>query len=170
MLGASRCFQKFSVSLHPLDISGRKSRSQKRILSERFLSASPARIAENVDIRRPKSKSLVDVVIFMLVVLVEFYSCFGGDHIGNCVNPCRIKGCGKRDCVWEYRCRAASCYAMGAFIPPVVCMNSQSFDGGRIVQELGDFFLNGHFCNELFCALVCPCPVHFCFLRSLYFL
>ena len=145
MLRAGGSFQKFAVALYSVYISRGKKRSEKRILAERLLPSAPARVTENIYIRRPKGKPLINIIVAVFFMLIVFDASLCGYHIRDIMYQHTVKCCGKPYRMRKDSCCAASCHAMRAFIPPVVFMYSEPLYGRRIVEKLRCFLLYGHF-------------------------
>ena len=65
-----------------------KCAGEKWVLAIGLLATTPAWIAKNVDVRRPKreAKIFAGSAVVSLTVIVVFGACFGGDNIGFLVN------------------------------------------------------------------------------------
>jgi len=80
------CLKDFRiVALQPLDESNAHLPRQVGIFAIRLLSASPAWIAKDIDVRRPEVQSTIDAVISLRLRLVELRARFGGDRVANVV-------------------------------------------------------------------------------------
>src|ERR1700749_910671 len=78
-------------ALHPCDKGNSHASSQERVFSVCLLPAPPARIAKDVDVRRPKIKSLKHVAVTSPDVLRVLDSSFRTDGDGHIVNTGRVE-------------------------------------------------------------------------------
>src|SRR2546430_3085171 len=83
------------IALKSGDKRNSHSSGKKRILPVGFLPASPARIAEDIDVGGPEIQSLHDVAPARTYSLVVLGSGFRADHHGHLVDQRSIKGCGQ---------------------------------------------------------------------------
>src|ERR1700722_1686571 len=82
------------VSLQTGDKRHAHASGEKRILAVCFLTAPPARIAKDIDIRRPEIETLHDVACASAHGLIMFRSGFGADHDCHVMNKRRVKSGG----------------------------------------------------------------------------
>src|SRR5215216_2192439 len=73
------------ITLHAFDKSNTEARGEKRILAIRFLTASPTWIAKDIDVGRPKSKTVKTVTLIVCDRVVILGACFIGNDGGNSV-------------------------------------------------------------------------------------
>src|SRR5437016_13939739 len=84
MLGGGNRFQILGiVALQPGDESYANATGEKRIFSVSLLSASPARIAKDVDVRRPEGQAEIAAGISVLDSVVVLGASFGRNDIGD---------------------------------------------------------------------------------------
>src|SRR4051812_24493727 len=125
------------ITLHSRHKGHAHSRREKRIFSVSFLPASPARIAKDVDVRRPKIQSFEDIAVTCANCLRVFDSPFDSNSNGHLMNRLSIEGrrqpnrLRKLGSVIEHD-------AVKALAPPVIRWNSQSRNGSRLVYQLRD--------------------------------
>src|SRR5690606_34256520 len=82
------------VALQTLDEFDAHQRGEKRILAVRLLTAAPARIAENVDVRRPERESLIAVALFAACELMMLRAALVADRGRHFAHEVRIeRGC-----------------------------------------------------------------------------
>src|SRR5271165_4694785 len=74
------------VTLHTGDKCNPHARRQEGILSKRFLSTAPARIAKDVNVRSPEIEALKDIAMPVTQTLDVLDSPFGADHDCHTVN------------------------------------------------------------------------------------
>src|SRR5436853_6332414 len=71
------------VALQPFDELHAQTRRQVRVFAVSLLAASPARVAEDVDIRAPHRQALVAAIITLTHGFVMLGARFGRDTIGD---------------------------------------------------------------------------------------
>src|SRR5580704_18147568 len=69
--------------LQAFDEGNSKATSEIGVFAVGFLSAAPARIAEDIDVRRPNGESVVHGVDILTYCLVVLGTRFGRDDVGN---------------------------------------------------------------------------------------
>src|SRR5215211_5538470 len=85
------------IALQSFNESDTQSRSQIRVFVESLLTASPARIAKDVDIRAPERQSLIAPAFAVAGKFVVFGARFRRSDIGNIVNQVFVPSCRKTD-------------------------------------------------------------------------
>ncbi len=123
------------------------------ILAIGFLAASPARVAKNVDVGRPKSEAVVAAGVCMLDRIVIFGASFGGDHVGDAVDQIGIPGGRKTNGLREDGGISRARDAMQALVPPVIRGNDEARNRRRDVLHLRNLFLEGHARDKIVHAL-----------------
>src|SRR5882762_1128910 len=83
------------ITLQTFDESDSQSRSEIRVFTVRLLSAAPARVAKDVDIRTPISQTLVAGVLVMAQELVMFGAGLGRNYVGNLMHEIGVPGGGE---------------------------------------------------------------------------
>src|SRR4051812_40194397 len=82
MLGSRNRLQiMLVVALDTLDEPGREHAGEVGILAQRLLAPTPARIAENIDVRRPEGQTEIAVVISLALRLIVARATFDADHV-----------------------------------------------------------------------------------------
>ncbi len=104
-----------------------------------FLSAAPARVAEDVDVRRPEGQPLVTAVRAFAEELVVLCAGLIADRRGHLPHQRHIEGRGQADRLRKDRGLPCPCHAMQSLIPPVVGGHTQAFDCRRGVLHLRAF-------------------------------
>lgn len=66
VLRARRDLQIFPVTLQALDVRHAELRREVRVFAVRLLPSAPARVAEQVDIRRPEREALINIAVAVL--------------------------------------------------------------------------------------------------------
>ena len=109
-----------------------------------FLAASPARVAKDIDIGRPKGEAVVASGVSMLDCIIVFGACFGGDHIGDAMDQIGIPGGGETDGLGENGCISGARDAVQTLVPPVVGGDAQARNRWRDVLHLRNLFFKSH--------------------------
>ena len=161
MLRAGSSFHIRSVPLKAFYKSGSQFSGKIRIFAVGLMTPSPSGITENIDVRRPEGQPLINISVVMLHIFVVFCSSLGGNNLRHLMKKFRVKAGRKTDRLWKNRRLTASCYPVKPFIPPVIGRNPQALDGRRVISQLTAFFLQRHFCHQLFCPLSCFFSRHF---------
>src|SRR5574344_176069 len=121
-------------------------RSEVGVLAVCFLSASPARITEYVDVRRPECKAAVlGCRKTGFLRLVPFCARFSRNDVGFLLSKLVIERSCKSDCLRENGCLTLACHAMQTFAPPVVRRNAHFLNFHAFVQHERYLFLKRHF-------------------------
>ncbi len=127
---------------------------EEGIFAVGLLAAAPARIAEDVDVRRPDGETVVDGVNVVADGLVVFGAGFGGDDGGDLVDERRVPGGGHADGLREHCGVAGAGDAVEALAPVVVGGNVEAWNGRSGVDELRDLFVECHARDEVVDALL----------------
>ena len=141
------------VALHATDEGDGHAAGEEGVFSVGFLTAAPAGIAKDVDIRRPEGES---EELFMLVVtncLVVFCTGFGGDGLAHSVDELRIPGGGHADDLRKIGGVSGKGDAVKTLVPPKILRDAEARDGGSVIAHLGDFFVEGHLREQIVDAL-----------------
>src|SRR5437667_307983 len=155
MLGGGNRFQILGiVALQPGDESYANATGEKRIFSVSLLSASPARIAKDVDVRRPEGQAEIAAGISVLESVVVLGASFGRNDIGDAMNKVGVPGGSEADGLRENRSVSRARDTVQAFVPPVISRNSEARDGAGNVLHLRSFFVERHAGNQVVDALV----------------
>ena len=121
------------------------------VLAAGFLSASPARVTEDVDVRTPEGKLWVTRIIgnahghikqlrIVVVGTVPVGTGFVGHLREYIVEQLCIKGCCHTDGLWINRI-AILTHAMTSLAPPVVAGDAQTVDRDRLVHHQSHLLL-----------------------------
>src|SRR5579863_2708647 len=138
----SKIFRIFS--LHSGNESNSHPSCKKWIFAVGFLAASPARIAENINVRRPEVEALHDVATPGAHGLVMLGARFCADYDCHVVDQSGIESCGESNRFGEYGRSPGSGHSMESLIPPVIRGYLQPRYGARLVYKLRRFFLERH--------------------------
>jgi len=155
MFGSGNRFEVARVvTLKAGDETGTKTSGEERIFAVGFLAASPTRIAEDVDVRRPEGQTVVASGIVVEDGVVVFAAGFGGDYVSDAVEEVGVPCGGEADGLREDSSRAGASDAVKTFVPPVIGGNVEARDGGGDVLHLRDFFFEGEAGDEIVNALI----------------
>jgi hypothetical protein len=129
------------VALQPADELDRQLTRQKRIFAVRLLSASPAGIPEDVDVRRPEREALISAEAPVPHVLVMLGARLVGDDGRHAEDEAVVPRGREADGLREHGREPGAGDAVQRLVPPIVRRNAESFDRRRDVLHLLDFFL-----------------------------
>ena len=132
------------VALESLDEGDSQASGQKRIFAIRLLAASPARIADEVDVGCPEGEAVVLSVQAAADGVMIFGARLGGDGIGDLVQQRGVPHGGQADGLRKRGGGAGARHAVEAFVPVVVSRHAEPFDGRRIIEHLGGLFAQRH--------------------------
>src|ERR1700733_4837204 len=132
------------VTLHSGNESDSHSSSKKWIFAVGFLTAAPAGIPENVNVRRPEIQALHDVATSGAHRMVMLCARFRADYDCHVVDQRRIKACGESNRFREDGSSSGIGNSMKSFTPPVVAWDLQARDGSCLVYELRSLFFKRH--------------------------
>ena len=124
------------VALQPLDECDAHARGEPRILAVGLLAASPARIAEDVDVRRPERESLVAPAQPASRELVMLGARLVADRGRDLVQQVAIERCGEADGLRKHRRGTGARDAVQRLVPPFVLRHAEPRNRRRVVAEL----------------------------------
>ena len=159
MLAAGGCFQIFPVALEAFDIPDSEPARQVRIFAVGLMSAAPAGIPEDVDVRTPYGEPFIDIPVAETALPVVFRARFIGNGRSDLFLEVFVKHGGQADCLRKNRRGTCPGDPVQRFIPPVVGRNTQARDCGCVISELGRFFLQCHSGYQFLGLSRCLCPV-----------
>ena len=114
---------------------------EERVFTVGFLTASPARIAKNIDVRRPYRQTVVPVAVAQLLHALRIFGAkFSGDHIRVFVKQVGIERRRQPNRLREHSRVAFARHPVKAFAPPVVARDSQPGNCRSGVHHLTNFF------------------------------
>ena len=120
VLGTGGCLQVFAVALQATDEGHTQPGGQVRVFAVGFLSTSPARVTEDVDIGTPEGESLVNAPIFVSGLLIILSTAFRGDGFRHTLVKILVEDGSKPNGLREHGSRAGTGNAVEGFVPPVV--------------------------------------------------
>ena len=137
------------VALHAADELHREAAGEEWVLPIRLLTSAPARIPEQVDVRRPEREPLIALARAMAHVLVMLRTSFIRDDGRHPVDQGIVPRAGDPHRLRK-RCREPRARdAVQCLVPPVVSGNAKPVDRRRDVLHLRDFFLERHARDEI---------------------
>ena len=126
MLRACSRLHRLTVTLQSLHKSDAKAARQIRVLPVRLMAAAPARIPENIYIRRPERQALVNVAVIFSGIGIVFRASLSRNDIRHLFYQIGVKGRCHADGLRENCCLTGTRHAMQSLIPPVVGRNAQT--------------------------------------------
>ena len=137
------------IALHAGHKGNAHARSEERIFAVGFLSAAPARIAEDVDVGSPEVEALKEHAGAVFANRLHVLDApFGADDFSHLVNRRRVEGGGQPDGLGKLR-GAAVDDAVQRLAPPVVGGNIKPRNRARLVDQLADLFIQRHAMNDV---------------------
>ena len=155
VLGAGGSLQGLAPALEAMDIGLAQAGSQVGIFAVGLMTAAPAGITENVDIRGPVGQTLVDIPVAFGAGSIVLGAAFGSGHIAQTLQTLIVEHGSHADGLGEAGCDTGAGNTVEGFVPPVVGGDVQPLDGGSIVTELAHLLIQGHLGNQ--CLRFCAC-------------
>lgn len=122
-------------------------RREVRVLAVGLLAAAPARVAEDVDVRRPERQSLIAEMVSVAHDVV-----FRAGLVAHCVEDVvderRVPCGGHADRLREYGGEPLASHAVESLVPPVVALDAETRDGGGVVHHHGYFLIDREFLEK----------------------
>ena len=137
------------ITLHGFDELDAHAAGQIGIFAIGFLTTAPTWIAEDVDIWRPESQSLIALAQAAVEKLVMLGTRLITDCSGNIVHQCRIKTGRQTNGLGEHGGGASTRHAVQGLIPPFVSRNIQTWYGFGTVGQLQNFFFQRHVRHQI---------------------
>ena len=139
------------VTLNAFDEFDANLAREKGVFTVSLLAASPARIAEDVDVRRPESQAgpPFGIAVMRAGIIVMLRAAFDANDGSFLVNQLRIPGGGHADRLWKYSGDAVVRDAVQRLVPIVVGRQTEPRDGRRGVLQLRDFFGQRHATDQI---------------------
>ena len=145
VLGAAGGFQVVGVvPLQPFHKGHAQPGRQAGIFAVGLLTASPARIPEQVHIGAPEGQSLVNVMVAVFLGFVVLGPSLGGDHVRDALHQFFVKAGRQTDGLWEHRRQPRPGHAVKRLIPPVIAGDPKPLNGRGGIKGLPHAFLHGH--------------------------
>ena len=140
------------VALHAGDEGHAHAPGQEGIFAVGLLAAAPARVSENVDVRRPEVQAFEDVAVARAYRLRMLDAAFGADRLGHGVNCRRVEGGGQPNRPGKLG-RAIHLHAVQRLAPPVVGRNLEARNRASLIHQLRRLFLERHAGHKIIHAL-----------------
>ena len=160
MLGARGDLEVLAIALQALDEPYAQPAGKIRIFTICLMTAAPARVTEDVDVRAPHGQALVNVAVAMRRLPVVFRARLGADDACHHFVEVLVENRRQANRLREHRRRARARHAVQGFIPPVIRRNAQPRNGRRVKTELGGLLLQRHLRNQLVCQSACFITIH----------
>ena len=160
MLRARRRLHRLAFALQTFYKCHAEAAGEIRVLPVRLMTASPARIAENIYIRGPERQPLINVTVFLCCIGIVFRTSLRRNHISNLTEQRIVKGCAKPDRLRKYRCLSGSRHAVKRLVPPVIRRNPKSLNCRGVIAELTRLFLHCHLRDQRFRPFSCVFSFH----------
>ena len=141
------------MSLKTFNIANTHTSCKIRIFTKSLLTSSPSWITENIYIRRPECKSLINICIIVLLLHIIFCSSFCRNCICNFLSQIFIKCGSKTNCLWENCSHTSSCNTVKTFIPPIICLDTKTFNSCCMVKCLRNFLIKSHLGYKFSCSI-----------------
>ncbi len=132
------------AALHAFDEGAPHASGEERIFAVGLLPAPPARVAKDIDIRRPEGQPVEDAVIALALRLVELGAALGGDDVAHLVDDRRIPRRGHADGLREDGRVAGAGDPVERLIPGLVVGDAEARDGRGKVLQLRGLFVERH--------------------------
>ncbi len=132
------------VTLQALHEGDAHSRSEPGIFAVGFLSATPARIAEDIDVGRPERQALIALAQTATLELMMLGARLIADGGRDLEHHLVIERRGEADGLRKHGRRAGASDAVQRFVPPFVFRHIEPRNGRRVVAQLRDLFLQRH--------------------------
>ena len=132
------------LALHSGDKGDAQPCGEERVLAVCLLAATPAGIAEDVDVGRPESQAVKDAVIPFPLGLVVLGAGFGGNHVPHGADHDRIPGGGHADGLRKDGRVTGAGHAVQGLVPGLVVGNAEARDRNGPVFKLGGLFVQSH--------------------------
>ena len=122
---------------------------QVRVLAVGFHSASPARVAEQVDVRGPEGNALILKDSARLPGQPVLHPGLVADGREDLVHERLVEGGGHADGLREHRGGPVAAHPVQGFVPPVVGLDVQGGHRGGLVHGQGHLLIQGQAGNEV---------------------
>ncbi len=143
-------FQVFVViALDAVDeVDGHAAR-QERVFAIGFLTPAPARVAEDVDVRRPEGQPAIHGVHIFRGIIVMLGAALVGNRRGDLQHQVFVPGRGQANCLREDGCVPCARDPVQGLVPPIVFVQTKARNAGSLVIHLGGFLFQRHAADEI---------------------
>src|SRR5207249_7964439 len=131
-------------ALEPADERHGQPPGEVGVFAVGLLAASPARVAEQVDVGRPDGEALIALVLAPAHVVLMFRTKLVGDDGGHAEYEARVPRRGEADGLRKHGGEPRARDAVEPLVPHVVLGDPQTLVRRRAVHHLGDFLLEGY--------------------------
>ena len=137
VFAAGSHFQVYGVvALHtPYEGTAHRSR-EEGVFTPCLHTPSPARIAQDIDIRAPEGQSCIAGIVAVFTCNAIFGTCLRSYGIAYLLYQFRMECRRQSYGLWKYRSPAVAPHAVQAFVPPVIGFYAQSLDAWSLVHHL----------------------------------
>jgi len=142
------------VALHAPDESNRHLTRKIGVFPVRLLTASPSRIAKDIDVGGPEGQSEIAAVVVMTNGVVILGSRLGRNGIGDPMHQGCIPRRSQTNCLRKHRSQASPRHAVQSLVPPAIGGNAQARDRRRQVLHLLRLLLQRHPRHQISRALL----------------
>ena len=129
MLGTACREHILAVALKSLYEGHAETGRKIRIFSVGLMASSPSRVTEDIDVRAPECKSLIDVPVALFARSIVLGTGFGRDNLRDFSEKFFVKHSRQADRLREHGRRSRTGNTMETFVPPVICRNTETIDG-----------------------------------------
>ena len=137
------------VALHTCHVGNSHVASEEGIFAVGLLSAAPARIPEDIQIRGPEIQSSANKSGATDACILNVFDASLNANLGRHeMNVCCIEGCGQPDGL-RVLCYARIDDSVEGFTPPLVSGDVEPLNCGRSVQHLRSFFSKCHAMHQV---------------------
>ena len=137
------------IALDAVDEIHRHAARQERVLAIGFLSPAPARIAEDVDVRRPEGQPAIHGVHIFRGIIVMLGAALVGNRRGDLQHQVFVPGRGQANRLREDGCVPCARDPVQGLVPPIVFVQTKARNAGSLVIHLGGFLFQRHAANEI---------------------
>ena len=132
------------LALHAGHKGDSQAAGKERIFAVGLLAPPPARVAKDVDVRRPECEAIEDAVIVFPLRLVVLGAGLVGDDLAHALHNRWIPGRGHADGLGKHRGVAGARHAVQRFVPGLVVGNAEPGNRCGPVFKLVCLLLQGH--------------------------
>ena len=147
MLRTCRRFHHRSFSLNALYEPDSQPGRKIRILSVSLMPPAPARITEDIDVRGPERKPLIDIPVAVSGISVIFRPSLCRDDISDLLHDVFVKCRRHPDRLRKHRCRSRPCHTVQCLIPIIISRNAEPLHRSGVVLKLRRLLHQGHLCH-----------------------
>ncbi len=136
------------IPLQSLDKVDSEAAGKERIFAIRLLTATPARVTEDIDVGRPDIKSEINTMDALAQCFTIFRASLRADRRRHITHQRHVPHCCEANRLWEHRRIAGARNAVQSLAPPIVRRHSQSRDRRGMILHLRYLFLQRHLAHQ----------------------